>query len=645
MNRRCRRVTIPARLHHHSLRLLPLVALVLGIGSACRDQTPSQPEMSPAFAVSAAPAMGPLRVDAVNRRYFSDGSKIVYLSGSHTWQTLKDRALNDPPPPFDYDAFLTFLVSHNHNFFRLWTWEQTYSWNNNSDGNKRYFTPFPWLRTGPGIANDGKPRFDLTKLDQAYFDRMRARVLAARDKGVYVAITLFDGFDVVNAFNATNGGFPYGPDNNVNGIGVTGVGSQTLNNSAVTQIQDAYVRKVIDAVNDLDNVLYEIANESDGASIPWQYHMIALIKQYESTKPKQHPVGMSKTLGGSDADLMNSGADWIAPAAQIFPSDGRKVVINDTDHSYYWTALKADGTDAQRKWAWRNLTVGASLLFMDPYLETWPGRNNPNGSAVDSYWEPLRSTLGYVRSYADRLDLQNAVPRSDLSSSGYCLAKVGAQYLAYQPNSGAFTVSVDAGTYSYEWFDAKQGTVAGTGSVTLSAGPNTFTPPFAGDAVLLLERTSSGPPPSSFVVGESTILPTDDNGNGNLLVAQTVSLPRSATLRSLSFYVTNAAGKLRLGVYDASGANGGPGSKRAETSEITPVSGWNTASTPAVVLAAGTYWLAYFASDNALGFRKQSGSAGSKLASVAYGVLPAAFPTSSRTSGSKWSLFATFDVS
>ena len=38
---------------------------------------------------------------------------------------------------------------------------------------------------------------------------------------------------------------------------------------AITSLQEAYVRKVIDAVNDLDNVLYEICNEGDLTSVPW----------------------------------------------------------------------------------------------------------------------------------------------------------------------------------------------------------------------------------------------------------------------------------------------------------------------------------------------------------------------------------------
>ena len=39
-------------------------------------------------------------------------------------------------------------------------------------------TPMPYRRTGPGLALDGQPKFDLDKWDPAYFERVRARVEA-----------------------------------------------------------------------------------------------------------------------------------------------------------------------------------------------------------------------------------------------------------------------------------------------------------------------------------------------------------------------------------------------------------------------------------------------------------------------------------
>src|SRR5690606_297142 len=68
---------------------------------------------------------GPLHVDSANPRYFADAAgQVVYLTGSHTWSNLQDNGGSDPPPIFDYPQYLDFLQANNHNFFRLWTWEE-----------------------------------------------------------------------------------------------------------------------------------------------------------------------------------------------------------------------------------------------------------------------------------------------------------------------------------------------------------------------------------------------------------------------------------------------------------------------------------------------------------------------------------------
>lgn len=150
--------------------------------------------------------------------------------------------------------------------------------------------------------------------------------------------------------------------------------------------------------------------------------------------------------------------------------------------------------------------------------------------------------------------------------------------------------------------------------------------------------TTPGP---LIMIGETVVLSTADNGNGNLLVAQKATLPVTAVLQSLSFYVTNAAGKLRLGVYDASAPGGGPGNKIAETAEISPVNGWNKGATPLIVLPAGTYWLAYFPSSNSLAFVKNPNGAGGWNYSLPYGPLPPKFPTNPSSTRSSWSFYAT----
>ena len=115
--------------------------------------------------------------------------------------------------------------------------------------------------------------------------------------------------------------------------------THTLQIPAVTRIQEACIKPVGDVVNDLDNVLYEVSNQSDPQSQPWQYHMIQYVKAYGATRSKQHPVGMTVTWPNGCNDVLDeSPADWISPNHEGGYVDappattGRKVILSDTDH-------------------------------------------------------------------------------------------------------------------------------------------------------------------------------------------------------------------------------------------------------------------------------------------------------------------------
>lgn len=452
-------------------------------------------------------AMGPLSVCKTNPRYFTDGTgKAVYLTGSHTWANFAtDQGIKDPPMVFNYNGYLDFLVSHNHNFFRGWVWELAYS-EQGGNGGPFYWKPFPWQRTGPGMATDGKPKFNLNKFNQAYFDRLRARTKTAGESGIYVSIMLFQGYGI--QFNRNDSdGYPLDGRNNINGVDAgPGYASNTLEIPAVTEKQEAYVCKVIDTVNDLDNVLYEISNESGSYSIQWQNHMIDFIHKYEACKPKQHPVGMTFLFkGGTNEELFASHADWISPndsSGWGFPTDppiadGHKVVVADTDHSFFWVGLQKAGLKVQQAWVWKNFMRGNQTLFMDPYLAKIKTRNNPKGDASDPgfgtspdpYWETLRLAMGRTRIYARQIDLAINTPQNELSSTKYCLANPGKEYLVYQPDSSkTFSVDLIGGTYNYEWFNPTTGNVAEMGSLEIDKGLKEFNAPFDGDAVLYLKR-------------------------------------------------------------------------------------------------------------------------------------------------------------
>jgi hypothetical protein len=485
-----------------------------------------------------AQATGPLRVHPTNPRYFTDGTRnadgslrAIYLTGSHTWNNLVDMDKADPPAPFDYGAYLDFLQRYGHNFIRLWTWDSV-AWDSRANGKigkdfVHHVAPLPWTRTGPGnrgegvpplrsrvegvspsnrgqdardtqgqdalaTALDGKPKFDLTKFNPEYFERLRTRVRAAGDRGIYVSVMLFEGWGLSHANRRIKDAdgwayrsHPFHPDNNINGItgDLNGDGNvleiHSLASPAITALQAAYVRRVVDAVNDLDNVLYEVINE--GGNQEWDWWVARTIKDYEATKPKQHPVGITGHGGERVATMLVSPADWISPGGQDGYRDpapvweGRKVSLLDTDHIW--------GVGGNHGWVWRSFLRGHNPIFMDPY------DGSILGDRFDPKFEPLRQNLGYTLRYARRVNLAAMTPQGELASTGFCLAEPGKEYLVYLPEGGAVTVDLSAtsGSMAVEWFNPRSGDL--TPGQSASGGRKcSFQPPFDGDAILYLRR-------------------------------------------------------------------------------------------------------------------------------------------------------------
>jgi hypothetical protein len=441
-------------------------------------------------------ATGPLSVSPTNRRYFQDPTgKVVVLTGSHTWLNLNDAGTGFPPPVFNYAAHLAWLQGFHHNFIRLWRWEQS-RWTAETSSDNYWFNPgVPYLRTGPGNALDGRLRYDLNQLDPAYFDRLRQRTQQAGAAGIYVAVMLFNGWSVADNGPQLNNpwkGHPFNAANNVNGVNGDSNGDgrgrevHTLGIPAVTAIEDAYVRRVVDAVNDLDNVLYEICNECNAGSQDWQYHMIDLIHAYEAQKPKRHPVGMTVEFpGGTNAELFASAAEWVSPTTDYGAGNvintPQKVVLTDTDHI---CGVCDDGN-----WVWRSFMSGANPIFMDVY----DGLNNQGvgGSGFNpnaAMFVSARRTQGQVWDYASRMPLGSMVPSPGLSSTGQAMAG-GGQLLAFrQANTGNVTVNLTGipGTLNVEWLNVNTGATTQSTSVTGGAS-RTLTPPaINGPAVVYL---------------------------------------------------------------------------------------------------------------------------------------------------------------
>jgi hypothetical protein len=453
-------------------------------------------------------ATGPLRVHPTNQRYFTDGTgKAIYLTGSHTWTNLVDRGAVYPPPAFDYTGYLNLMQQQGHNFMRMWAWENSRTM---ADNYTEHYDPHPYRRTGPGNAEDELLKFNLGQFDDdprdadAYFSRLRARVEAAGQRGIYVSVMLFQGWSVWNYDFGNNrdawSTSYFAEGNNTSGINAdlnhNGEGDEvhSLALTAVTDYQKAYIAKVIDTLNQFDNVLYEISNESHLSSASWQYEMMDFIMAYQKTKAKQHPVGMTAFGDSNDNSALYSlpppsnrlsPANWISPHAAGFDqpaatyagtipaaADDSKVIVLDTDH-IGWNIFINDAAYT-RSWVWRAFLAGHNPILMEDL-------------SASAGWIAGRAAMGHTRSYANRLNLAAMSPRADLSSTGHCLANPGSEYLTYQPGPGMLRLTLAAGAYSVEWFNTVTGTFQSAPAVKGNGRALNFKAPFA-NAVLYLKR-------------------------------------------------------------------------------------------------------------------------------------------------------------
>ena len=330
----------------------------------------------------------------------------------------------------------------------------------------------------------------------------------------------------------------------MNGIAATSIDDlQVLPlDPRIASIQEAYIRKVVDTLHDLPNVLWEVANESSGdgqvdkefAELPrhgraaglGRLDPVAVLgdRRREATRGRArgydaHPIGMTMQFPVADQTrvnepLLESRAEWISPGyddekfkdgghpmapgsppSRWFddppPADGAKVIITDTDH---YAPGQGDAL-----WAWKSFLRGHHPILMDFGLiggfDAPDGEAAVAGSSPFAAFEAARYAMGDTRRYAEWMNLIAMEPSGELASTGYALVDPGSEYLVLEPTGDGepFTVRLEPGSYDVEWFSvtARQTNSAEAVSVD-QTGSIEFTAPFdAGPAVLYLRRSEA----------------------------------------------------------------------------------------------------------------------------------------------------------
>jgi hypothetical protein len=457
----------------------------------------------------------PLALHPDNPRYFLFGGKptLIITSGEHYGSVLN--------LDFDYTKYLDTLARDGLNGTRTWAGaycEPPSAFNIAHNTLAPLAGRFicPWARSNqPGYANGGN-KFDLTKWDQAYFDRLKDFLTHARQRGVVVELNLFCPFYEEGMWDLS----PMNARNNVNGAGaIARTNVYTLNKSdGLLEVQDNMVLRLVSELKDFDNLYFEICNEPyfGGVTLEWQRHIADVIARAEEKSGVRHLI--SQNIANYKAKVQNP-----HPAVSIFnfhyatPPDtvaanyslGR--VIGDNE-----TGFRGTNDSQYRMEAWDFIVAGGGLFNNLDYSFT---AGHEDGTFIYPEGQPgggsvaLRQEYGYLKRAIGQLDFIHMQPdqafvKAELpeGASVRALVKPGQDYLVYirtglgdwkkhperKTRLGAhdleLKMTLPAGEFMAEWLDTKKG--ASTEKTTFShpGGLKTLSSPEFEDDVALLVR-------------------------------------------------------------------------------------------------------------------------------------------------------------
>jgi hypothetical protein len=241
----------------------------------------------------AAETPAPLRLHPDNPHYllWRGQPTLVITSGEHYGAVLNQ--------DFDYRKYLDTLAKDGMNGTR--TFAGTYvetggnfgiAANSLDPAPGRYLAP--WARsTTPGYA-DGGNKFDLTRWDPAFFERLSGFLRYASERGVIVELNIFCPLYEDSMWSVS----PMNPANNVNGLGVAKrQDALTLDRSGgLLGVQEAVARRMVEAVAGFDNVYLEVINEPYATQVPddWQRHIATVLQAAVAKLPQ--PVLISQNV-------------------------------------------------------------------------------------------------------------------------------------------------------------------------------------------------------------------------------------------------------------------------------------------------------------------------------------------------------------
>jgi hypothetical protein len=417
----------------------------------------------------------PICLHPENPHYFlwRDRPTVLITSTEHYGSVL-NRAI-------DYRKYLATLASYGFNLTRTFSGAYceapgAFSIRDNNLAPAAGDLLCPWARSEtPGYANGGN-KFDLTRWDPAYFKRLRDFIAEAGKRGIVVEFVPFCTFYDDSMWNLS----PMNAANNVNGIGdVPRERVHTLEDAALTAVQEAMLRTIVTELNGFDNLYYEICNEPYVRNIvtdAWQAHMAGVIVDTEASLPNKHLIAQniangSEEIVNPDPRVSIFNFHYAKPPTAVTVNYGLGRPIADDE-----TGFAGNEPEAYRLEGWDFMIAGGAVYDNLDYSFTVghedgsaepqePGGGGPVLHRQLAILSEFMNSLDFIHMAPDNSVLVEVAPVGDIGAevTGRALVQPGRTYAVYLRggSQARLALKLPAGEYRAEWVNTKTGQVDG----------------------------------------------------------------------------------------------------------------------------------------------------------------------------------------
>jgi len=333
----------------------------------------------------------------------------------------------------------------------------------------------PFDRTGQGTAWDHLSKYDLTRFNKWYWDRLKKFAMLAAQKNKILINQQYFQHNILEA-GAHWSSSPWRPANNINNTGLPEpppyMGDKRIfiaeqfydiRNENIKKLHQGFIEKSLENFKDNPNVLQLTSAEYTGP-LSFMQFWIDVVSNYKKAHQSESKIALSATKDVQDAIL----------------NDATRATVVDVIDIRYWY-YKEDGSLyapeggknlAPRQHA-RQMKVGKET-DAQVYRAVREYRDKYNTKAV-VYATPGASRFGWpvlmaggslaaipkitIPGFYESLSTMKTVPEEHYNSAIWTLKKNGESYLFYLQKANQLTVDLsnEKGTFEVYWINPENG--------------------------------------------------------------------------------------------------------------------------------------------------------------------------------------------